>query len=196
MRRTAVTFPLLIGLLFLSGCATYEFDLVRPPELARHVGEQREQVFKLDPLEYRMQAYENRLIVKIFNPTSDPILLLGSHSAVVDPAGESHPLPELNIAPQSWAKLILPPLRPQVQAYGPDVGFEFGVVGYRRWPHGYYAGSFYDPYDFEPRYYYVAVPNEMRYWEWEGETDVRLLLTYGRGDGEFHHEFTFHRRKV
>jgi hypothetical protein len=195
MRFRSIVPALLIGLLSLTGCAQYEFDLVRPPELARHISEDHEDRFKLDPLEYGMQAYEGRLIIKIYNPTNETISLDGARSYAVDPQGESHPLRSLSIAPSSWAKLILPPLRPHVENSGPNIGFGFGIIGDRR-------GGFYStfdgrpyPYD-EPRYYDVYIPNDSLFWDWEGQTDVRLLLVYQRGTGEFRHQFTFHRRRM
>src|ERR1700677_2679719 len=106
---------LLLSLVCLTGCAHYEFDLVKPPDLARHIGEDREQVFNVAPLEYHMQADEGRLVIRIFNHTSEIIFLQGGKSAVVDPEGESHPLRDLTIVPDSWVKLILPPLRPQAE---------------------------------------------------------------------------------
>jgi hypothetical protein len=179
----------------LSGCAQYEFDVVRPTELARHIDEDREQTFKVDPLEYRMQAYEGRLVVKIYNPTGETITLLGQRSSAVDPHGESHPLLDAAIAPSSWVKLILPPMRPRVESSGPNIGLGFGIIGDSR--RSFYSGYATDPYYYdEPRYYDVYIPNDSRFWDWDGETDVRLLLVYQRAGAEIQHAFTFHRRKM
>ena len=57
--------------LFASGCAHYEYDIVAPPELARHVGGAQDEVIRADPLEYRLRSYENRLVLNVFNPTGD-----------------------------------------------------------------------------------------------------------------------------
>jgi hypothetical protein len=194
MRFRFIISGFLIGMACMTGC-TYEFDLVRPAELARHIGEDQEQRFKVDPLEYRMQAYEGRLILKIYNPTDETVSLQGDRSSAVDPAGESHPLLNLTIAPNSWSKLILPPLRPRVERSGPDIGIGFGIIGDRTDP--FYNRLPGDPYYYDaPRYYDVYLPGDARYWAWEGQTDVRLLLVYQRAAGEFKHEFTFHRRKM
>ena len=171
----------------LTGCAHYEFDLVDPPEFARHVGDANAQRLTRDPLDYRMQSSEGHLVIKVFNPTNDTILLLGRLSSVVDPGGQSHPLLDQTIAPASFVKLILPPLRPQVTPTGPSIGIGVGVVGYRDAP---------GPYDDHPRYFAVYDASDPLYWDWQGETDVKLTLVYRRGNDQFTQTFTFHRTKM
>jgi len=34
------------------------------------------------------------------------------------------------------------------------------------------------------------------YWNWEGESDARVRLTYRRGREVFHHNFLFKRKKA
>jgi hypothetical protein len=132
----------------------------------------------------------------VFNPTKDTILLLGRLSSAVDPAGQSHPLAEQTIAPASYVKLILPPMRPRLEPSGPTIGIGFGAVGYRdETPAWAGPGYRYEPAN-QPRYLYVEDPGSAMYWDWEGETDVRLTLVYRRGESQFRHEFTFHRRRV
>jgi hypothetical protein len=195
MRFNPLIPSLLVSLACLTGCAHYEFDLVRPADLARHVGEDREQVLSVPPLEYHMQAYEGRLVLRIFNHTGEIIFLQGGKSSVGDPEGESHPLRDLTIVPDSWIKLILPPLRPQAEAYGPDVGFGFGVVGDRG--DAFYPNFEGDPYYYDaPRSYSASPVGDSRFWEWDGQTDVRLILFFQRKSGDFHQEFTFHRRRM
>ena len=101
-------FPAILVLTLLTGCAHYEYDLIRPPELARHISRESDQVVAVQPLEYHLRTYDNVLVMRVFNPTDSPIELLGTQGAVVDPRGESHPLRERTIAPQSYIKLLFP----------------------------------------------------------------------------------------
>src|SRR5215218_948209 len=96
----------LLALCALGGCARYEYNLVRPPELARHIGAGTDAVFTFDRLEYRMRSVDNRLVVRIFNPSDEAIDLIGPRCSVVDPEGQSHPLRSQSIAPESFIKLI------------------------------------------------------------------------------------------
>ena len=183
------------------GCARYEFDLVRPPELARHVGADKPVEVTLEPLTYRLQTVESRLVMRIHNPTDAPIKLLGDQSTVVDPRGQSHPLRSQAIAPGSYIKLVLPPLRPRLEPRGPVIGIGVGGFvsssGYyrRRYFHG---GAFgYDPLLDAPRYYSLYDPGDAAYWEWDGEGEARAVLVYQRGDQKpFSHELVFRRRRV
>ena len=206
--------PLLAG---VGGCAHYEYDIVQPPELARHVGT-GEEVIPVDPLEYRMRTVENRLVLHIINPTDDPVTLIGAQSYIVSPGGQSHPLRPQTIAPHTFIPLILPPMRPYYYyPSGPTWGFGFGVVGvsgghsHHDGHHGgghrggrvYYSAAYYDPFFYGPPYYgppYYMVVDEADpiYWEWKGESDVRLHLVFQRGTNAktFSDDFTFHRKKM
>jgi hypothetical protein len=195
-----------------SGCARYEYDLVRPPELSRHIGRELDAVVQMEPLEYRFRTVDNRLVVRIFNQSDETIQLIGERSSVVDPDGQSHPLRGGPIAPHSFLKLIIPPPRPTVYDSGPTFGVGLGVGvsrHYHRHPfyHGYYYDYFNYPYDYyymrpcydfydEPRYLSVHDENDTFYWDWKGEGEARLMLVYQRGDKEFRHEFMFRRRKM
>src|SRR5689334_8058091 len=95
---------LLVAAALLTGCARYEFDLVSPPNLARHIGGQSDEAVRIDPLEYRLRASENRLVMSIFNPTADPITLAGERSYVIAPDGQSHPLRTQTIAPNTFVR--------------------------------------------------------------------------------------------
>jgi hypothetical protein len=192
---TPRTLPLLlVALPLFTGCATYEYELVSPAQFATHIPRKSEVRVRIEPLEYGFVTFENHLIVRIFNPTNDPIQLLGTHSAAVDPNGESHPLRTQTIAPGTFIRLILPPPRPTVYDPGPQIGFGIGVFRAAGRP-GYwdsYASGIYE----EPRYYTVFDTADSSFWDWEGETTARLLLTFQRGPGTFHEEFTFARRRV
>jgi hypothetical protein len=171
-------------ILALTGCAHYEFDLVQPPPLAQHIGDSQMRVVKVDPLEYRMQSAENRLVIEIFNPTQESIVLLGRLSSVVDPVGESHPLMDRAIPPGSFIKLILPPMPPEAEANGPTVNIGFGASSGRR------------DSDDQPVYLDTVYAGNPYLWNWPGEGDVRLSLIFQRGNANFRQEFTFHKRKM
>lgn len=184
----------LILLLLSGGCARYEFDLVEPADLATHIGRDREAIFKRDELEYRMQTVDSRLLMYVVNSTDEQIDLIGPQSTAVDPAGQSHPFRSQSIAPHSFVKVILPPMRPYYRA-GPSFGIGVGIHAYRgRYP--YWGRGLYDPFWDEPRYFAVVDETDTLYWNWEGESEARIRLTYRRGREEFHHNFVFRRKKA
>src|SRR3954469_22382605 len=90
-KRVVMRFLFLMLLVLGGGCAKYEFDIVEPPDLARHVGRDQETVLKRDELEYRMQAVEGRLVMHVVNATDEQIELIGPESTAVDQWGQSHP---------------------------------------------------------------------------------------------------------
>ena len=198
---TRLSFILIVLAFGSLGCAKYEFDLVHPPELARHVGADKPVEVTLEPLTYRLRTYESRLVMDVRNPTNAPVKVLGDQSTVVDPRGQSHPLRTQTIAPGSYIRLVLPPLRPVVEPHGPVIGI--GVSGYATsgayYRHRYLHGGVYG-YDaaFDgPRYYSVYDPGDAAYWEWDGEGEARVVLVYQQGDQKpFSHELVFRRKKV
>jgi hypothetical protein len=205
MRNVArARFLALLGVLLLSGlsvgCARYEYDIARPPELARHVGAQQWVSAPQDPLDYRFITADNHLVMQIHNRTDAPIQLLGDKSVVVDPRGQSHALRSQTIAAGSFIKLILPPMPAQVQPSGPTFGFGIGLgVGsvYRGGRHGGYYDGLNDPFLYDqPRYYAVYDPNDTTFWEWTGDGEARITLTYDRGGKTVTHEFAFRRTKA
>jgi hypothetical protein len=186
----------LVSLMFISllvtGCAKYEYDIVSPPDLQGHIGAKSDTTTTVDPLVYRWRTVDNRLVVRVFNPTQDPIELLGEKSTVVAPTGESHPLRGQTIAPQSHAKLILPPRRPRVYNSGPTFGVGVGMHADGR-DRGY---PYYNDHLDEPRYLAVYDGDNALYWDWNGETEVRLTLVYQRNQESLRHEFVIRRRKM
>jgi hypothetical protein len=196
MRVTA----LLLAALFVNGCARYEYDLIQPRALARHIGTEPA-TLPVDPLVYQLQSVQNHLVMQIRNPTAEPIVLLGDRSVIVDPDGQSHSLASQTIAPQSFIRLILPGWRavyewddPYYGGWGGGGGGGGGVY----WVHrrrGYFYGGYYGFYD-EPGYVTVYDPSSVAYFPWDGETDVRMTLRYERGGRQFEHSFVFHRRKA
>jgi hypothetical protein len=195
MRRLALVFVMfLIG----GGCAHYEYDIVSPPDLSRHIATKVDTIVKIEPIEYRFQTVDNRLVVRAFNTTDDTMQLLGEQSTVVDPESQSHPLHPGPIAPHSFLKLIIPPPRPQVYDPGPTFGVGVGVgVSHNCDPDRRYNGR-YDPAFDQPRYMYVYDENNTYFWDWKGEGEARLALVYQQGASNkpIRHEFVLKRRKM
>jgi len=189
-------------LLFAGGCANYEYDLVRPAELARHVGTKAWESVALEPLEYRLRTSDNRLVMLVYNRGDRTVRLSGADSVAIDPAGESRPVAARTIVPGSYVKLIFPPLRPQVVG-SPSVGLGVGVGFSNAYGTPYrdglgFGGPYYGPYDdLSPRYYSVYDPNNQTYFDWPANAEVRLLLAYDvEGAERLRHELVFRRRKM
>lgn len=195
--RSCIAFLMLFT---AGGCAKYEFDIVQPAELSGHIGEKADQAVLLSrpPLEYRLQAAEGRLVMKITNTLDEPLDLLGEKSYVVDPSGGSHPLRGQTLAPHSYIKLILPPMRPVYQI-GPTWSFGVGVgTSYYRRPWWYdpYVGGFYDPFWDQPRYLTVYDESDNTYWRWDDEGTARLHLAFRTKDRSIQQDFVFRRVKL
>jgi hypothetical protein len=179
--------------LYVGGCAHAEFDLVQPQDLAQHIGTKQWATAPVAPVEYRMIAYEDHLVIQAHNHSDQDLVLLAEQSTVVDPSGQSHPLPLRNqtILPNSFAKLVLPPVRPQLVPTGPAINIGFGAAygsaghyhGRRYFPYGYGYGHgpyWYDP----PRYYAIYGGDDASlYWAWPDGGQVRLVLVYLRPEG-------------
>jgi hypothetical protein len=166
-----------------SGCTRYEFDIVQPPQFAQLVGTDNDALLQLGPLSYRLRAVEGHLVVRIYNPTAQPIDFLGAESYAVDPQGQSHSLTGQVIAPESFIKLILPPMPPDRPANGPIISFAFGSGG--------------DADAQQPVLDRPAALASPQTWDWTGQTDIRLSLRFQRGtDPPFTHAFLIHRRKM
>ena len=175
-----------VALSMLAGCQ-YEYDLTQPADLAGHIGSKWTN-FTLGPVQYRMTTVDSRLVIEAFNPGPDSIQLLGDQSTVVDPDGQAHLIHAQLIVPQSFAKLILPPLRPDSEPHGPI--FELGFGAYTNLDEVRQR-----PLNPTPQYLDLADDSSPYYWDWKGETDVRLTLTFQRGTETVRHQFTFHRRE-
>src|SRR5947208_5812037 len=63
------------------GCVHYEYDVVQPPELARHVGTKQWTSFRRDALEYKLLTSDDRLVMLIYNRGERAVKLSGSDSA-------------------------------------------------------------------------------------------------------------------
>jgi hypothetical protein len=177
----------------LAGCSQYEYQITQPADLSQHIGTKDDATFKREPLEYRLRTVESRLVMRIYNHTAESMTLVGERSFAVDEKGQSHPLRSVTLAPQSFIKLILPPPPPIIERTGPTIGIGigggFGDARRRGYPydpeHGLYGG---------PAYFRVY-DDEQFYWDWKGESDVRLMLVFRRGESTFEHEFVIARRK-
>src|SRR5687768_17048777 len=140
--------PLLLMSMLATACARYEYDVVAPPQAAGHVGTKDDHRFALDPLEYRLRTVDNRLVMRVYNPTEASVTLLGARSTVVDPDGQSRPLQTQTIAPGgTFIKLIFPPPRPRYYRGGPTFGIGVGVGAYPHHHHHHRSAIDDWPYD-------------------------------------------------
>jgi hypothetical protein len=186
--------PLSLLILLLiagTGCAHYEYDILEPPQARQHIGTDRETVVQMPPMRYRFLAYKNHLLVEIFDDSKEPISLVGGKSVVFDPTGESHPIPGITIFPGALVRLMLPTVTP--------VSIPPGMLS----GSNYYGNNWNDPslsgpapMDHDPTTD-SAAGDDNRYWDWTGETNVRLVLTYRAEDkGPFTQTFLIHRVKM
>ncbi len=188
---------LLPVLLFAIGCTHYEYEVVEPTDFAGHIGTKSSFTIPLKPIRYEARSANDRLVLFIHNESDGPVKLLGEDGFAVDPNGESHPLPTRTIAPGTSTKLIMPPVRPTFRQSNPTFGLGVGIgLGSAR-RHGHYGGRYgYDPfYGDSPRYYRLEDDGTV-YWNWNGETEVKLRLVYQLGEKNFHHDFRFRRVKM
>lgn len=175
MRNAIAIVILLIG---LGGCARYDYQVIKPDTLSSRITQTASRL-QTPNMVYLMQAYENRLVMQLHNKEATPVELLGEKSFVVDPAGVSHPLRSLTIAPDSYAKLVLPPLRPRFD----DHRFNFGVSSQ--------VSHLDSPRAIQPVYLDVYADTDAFYWDWDGESPIRMRLTYRKAGGaEVADEFT------
>ena len=188
--KTKILFPLLsLSVALMSGCATYNYQIVEPANLSHLIADQPLTV-TYDPLQYGFVRHNDRLSMTIINPTDDRMRLLGDQSFIVDTRGESHPLRGRILAPHSYARMLLPPIPASYQTtYGPSgfigPGYGFG------YPYGW--GGFYDDFYYGPvtTSYQVHAPYD---WRWEAGP-IRLRLTYSRAGKNFDHDFVIARQR-
>ena len=65
LRRLAFFAVLVPAIPFFAGCAKYEYDIVRPPELAQHVGTKAPVTFQTEEREYHLRTSDGRLVMVI-----------------------------------------------------------------------------------------------------------------------------------
>jgi len=169
----------------LCGCGTYVYRVVQPPGVPKPVVDQPI-ILRYDPLEYGLVRHNDRLDLRITNPTSDRVILDGTRSFVIDPEGESHAIRAHILGPHSFTRMLLPPL-PFTYAY-PNYYWGWGWG----WGWGPYD-PFWGPYYYGPAYYGpppVAYTQVMTRFDWTWKTGTaRLHLTYERNTNIFEHEF-------
>lgn len=177
---------LLMGAL-AAGCARYEYDIVQPPELARHIGKEQVSIDQ-PPLRFHLLSYDSRLVLRIENTSDEPVLLLAEQSWIVIPDGESLPLQQQTIAPGAFVKLILPPLRTRYERRGPTIGIGFGVSSGGSVGTGVGVGT--------PLRTRTYVREEEAWWDWEADEEVRMRLVFEHQGETISQSFTFVRRKM
>jgi len=190
MKPAGLHLALIWTFTLLCGCKTYHYQLTQPPQFAKTITEQPANI-TFEPLEYHLQKRNERLAIQIVNPTSDRIVLEGNRSYVVDPNGESHPLPAKVIAPHSHAQLFLPP-RPNI-VQSPTVAYGYGWGwGPGPWPPygpGFYYGYYGPYYSATPIEYQIVTPYD---WNWH-TGPVRVRFSYEQSGKTFEHDFEFDR---
>jgi hypothetical protein len=175
----------------VSGCTNYVYDVVKPTIETPVVGKVDDVVFTAEPVRYRMRVVDNRLVIRVFNATMEPVELVGTRSAIVDPSGQSRPVRGQTIPPGAFAKLILPPIRPEFVS---DTGFRLESSS-----GGYGPGLGRSEFGYDS----PGVPTEYRlrdggefYWEWTGDGPARVILVFVHEGKETTQELVFSRRKA
>lgn len=180
-RTPSGIYPLLIALLAVAGgCTQVEYQIVQPPALAQTIGD-KTATLRRNPMEYRFTSVEDHLVIRAYNRSAQPITLLGGFSTIVDPQGLVHPLSSRLIQPQSFVKLILPPVRP-IRVEGAPLGMSRIYYG----PEFYDSDPFWDGPPYYPDPFFDSPPavayedSLATYWRWD-HGDVRLDLVYLSG---------------
>lgn len=191
--------PVVLAFLASPGCTRYDYELVSPPGAAQPVGRKAPARVELDPVVYELLAREDRLVMIVRNEADVPVKLAGEDSYVVDPEGESHPLPTRTIAPRATTKLIFPPMSAAPRPRGPVFGVGVGVGLSSAGPpeQGHFAAGARDDFGLAPAapQYYSVEPDETAYWDWRGEGTIRMRLVYEQEDRRVTHDLVFERRK-
>lgn len=140
----------------------------------------RDLVLPAAPARLRLRQMESRCVLIVENPTDTELTLDSSASAIVDPLGQSRAMAGQLIPPGAFVKFVLPPLR-DAPPTGP--GFQFGVgvlvVG-----------------DQPRRAQYLDVGRSQEYWEWDGEGQIRVVLSLKQKDQTTRHEIVIKRVKT
>ncbi len=162
------------------GCESVGFEILEPHEFTGHISANRDTHFGMGGLEYPFQAAGGRVVAKIYNHQEIEVELMGDRSVVVDPSGESHPLHDQTIAPDSFIREIFPPFPPRDEEPGPAI--HFGVFyGQAR--------------ETDQRVQYLDLDESAYHWEWNGATEVRITLVYLTSTKKLEHTFVIRKLK-
>ena len=178
--------------LLLTGCHAYQYRIVQPPQ-ANNVITDKPVAVHYDPLEYTFARVREGLALRITNPTTNQVVLRTDRSFVIDPRGESHPVPGTIIGAHSYTRMFLPP-RPAtaevVGYYGYPWAYGPGFYGYGApfW-HGYYDPFFYGP---SVTYLQLTTPYD---WLWK-TGPIQLHLAYEHSSQPFEHNFEIIRERA
>jgi hypothetical protein len=164
-----------------TGCHTPEYAVSVPMNTTRLV-EKQPVTARYGPLEYHFMRFHDHLAIRIVNLTSDPIALVGSQSALMDPDGVEHPLHDRMLAPHSYSGMLLPAEPKTYPAYAAWNGNSFA------W-YDPMSGPLDNSYYYWPATSYYEV-SSVYDWKWDKGT-IRVRLHYERPDNSFEHQFEF-----
>ncbi len=181
---------LVASLTWVTGCASYDYQIVEPASLTHRITDQPVTV-SYEPLQYSMSRYKDRLGMTIINPTAERVTLRGDRSYVIDPRGESHPVRGRTLGPRSYSAMLWPP----VPASGTMVYPGFYGPGWWGWgpyPYpGYWGGFYPDYYGPTTSYYQIYTPFD---WKWK-EGQAHMHLSYEQNGRHFDHDFVILRQR-
>lgn len=191
MKRRLLVFA--TAAFILCGCRTYVYRVVQPGGVAQPIADQPV-IVRYPPLEYRLVRQKDRLAMRVLNPTTERLTLDGGRSYVVDPEGESHPIRSRILGPNSFTRMLLPPL-PFTFAY-PDYSWGWGMGWGWRWgPYDPFWGPLYGPAFYGPPP--ISYGQVISRYDWIWKTgQIRLHLTYQSNTNGFDHEFQIVREQA
>jgi hypothetical protein len=177
--------------LLCTACTDYDYT-VNPGGQAAATAIQPGNETRLDipPLQYHMQTAGGRLVVFIYNPTPEPIKMVGSKSTVTDPDGLAHPMVSQLVPPNASIKMIIPPELPESSREADTGGASApGPFAANDQP-GYILPS--GPDNVTPG---PPALNDPHYWTWSTPGPVHLSLTFQTPERTFVQTFTVGRTR-
>jgi hypothetical protein len=177
---------LLFILLLAPGCASYEYNVLRPQQL--HVTDKPPVRLEQPPVTYDMVVADNDLVMTITNDTGDTLTLRADKSYVIDKTGASRAVRGMAIAPHSHIKFIFPPPKPYVRDDNPQVGFGFGAYDGGGMATGVGVGTGYGGGS-------VQNLDENVYWDWKGEGVVKFHFVFSDSKQTWEQDLIIDRKK-